>query len=143
MVPSWRKGTYMTGREELFEAYEATIVSTLDPADPDPETAWVDPALICALRQQRACVITAWNPGFERPGDEVNRQRNDLLRARLAATGSEVWRADGSAADGSFAEEGFLAWGLPTVTALQVAREFEQFAIYEYDEDGVRRVIAC
>lgn len=133
----------MASREELLEAYESTIVSTYDPADPDPTTAWVDPALVCALRQQGACVLTAWNPGFERPGDEVNRQRNDFLRARLAATGCELWRADGSAPDGSFAEEGFLAWGLPTDTALQVARDFGQFAIYEYDVAGVRRVIAC
>ena len=133
----------MASREELLEAYESTIVSTYDPADPDPTTAWVDPALVCALRQQGACVLTAWNPGFERPGDEVNRQRNDFLRARLPATGCELWRADGSAPDGSFAEEGFLAWGLPTDTALQVARDFGQFAIYEYDVAGVRRVIAC
>lgn len=133
----------MSGREELLEAYESTIVSARDPADPDPSTAWVDPALICALRHQGACVLTAWNPGFEKPGDVVNRERNDLLRIRLGATGCEVWQADGSAPDGSFAEEGFLAWGLSAAAAIQLAREFGQFAIYEYDETGVRTVIAC
>lgn len=130
-------------REELFVAYQATIVSTRDPADPDQPSAWSDPALVCLQRGEPAVVLTGWNPGFERPGLAFNRKRNEELRQRLRETGYEVWPADGSSADEDFREEGFLAWGMPEPLAVDIARAFGQFAIYAYDVAGRRRVVAC
>lgn len=124
--------------QRLFEAYEAAIVSALD-----PEYGWVDPALACVQRGQGAAVLTAWNPGFDRPEVEVNRRRNEQLQARLQATGLEVWRADGFDPDGSVSEEGFLVWGLDIERACRIGREFSQFAIYAYDREGLRSVVAC
>lgn len=125
-------------RDSLFAAYEAAIVSALDPVH-----GWVDPALACVERDEAAVVLTAWNPGFERPGEAANRQRNVALRARLNATGLEVWRADGLDPQAGVIEEGFLVWGMRVSQACQVGRAFGQFAIYAYDRQGVRTVVAC
>lgn len=40
-------------------------------------------------------VITAWNPGYERPGRPVNEQANERLRRDLAAITMELWVAVG------------------------------------------------
>jgi hypothetical protein len=124
--------------KELFDQYQAAIVSALD-----PEHDWVDPALACLERGQDAVVITAWNPGFERPSPRVNRERNEELLLALQATEHEVWRADGSDPDGSISEEGFLVWGMDIEQASLLGRTFGQFAIYSYDREGVRLVVAC
>lgn len=125
-------------RIALFVEYEAAIVSTLDPVH-----GWVDPALACVERDEAAVVLTAWNPGFDRPGEAANRQRNAELSARLEATGLEVWRADGRDPQAGFSEEGFLVWGMAASLACRVGREFGQFAIYAYDRQGVRTVVPC
>jgi hypothetical protein len=125
-------------RDALFERYQAAIVSTWDPA-----SGWTDPALACARRGQDAVVITAWNPGFERPGARVNRERNVALHAHLCESGRAVWRADGSDPEGTFTEEGFLVWGMPVEVACRLAAEFGQFAIFAYDRTGARSVVPC
>lgn len=122
----------------LFEAYQAAIVSTLDPVH-----GWVDPALACLERDQPAVVLTAWNPGLERPSLEVNRQRNERLHALLQSTGCQIWRADGFDPGTGATEEGFLAWGLDPSAGRALARQFWQLAIYAYDRDGMRHVLAC
>jgi hypothetical protein len=124
--------------EDLFRAYEAAIVSALD-----PDHGWVDPALACLERGRSAVVMTAWNPGFERPSIEVNRSANDRLRRTLDEHGCDLWRADGFDPQMSMSEEGFLAWEMDVELACQIGRQFGQFAIYAYDRDGVRRVVAC
>jgi hypothetical protein len=124
--------------KELFDQYQAAIVSACD-----PEGGWVDPALACLERGQDAVVITAWNPGFERPSQQVNRERNEELKSTLLASGHQVWPADGSDPDGSMSEEGFLVWGMDVEHARLIGRAFGQFAIYAYDREGVRLVVAC
>ncbi|MBU6245653.1 MAG: DUF3293 domain-containing protein [Actinomycetales bacterium] len=128
----------MVTRQELFEQYQAAIVSTQD-----PDLGWTDPALLCMRRAQSAVVLTAWNPGFDRPGAQANRERNRMLGQRLEDAGFEAWPADGADPDGSFAEEGFLVWGMPIDQACALAGEFGQFAVFAYDSEGVRSVVPC
>jgi len=125
-------------RDQLFDLYDTTLVSTLD-----PEHGWTDPALAAIDRGRHALVMTAWNPGHQRPSEADNRRANDVMREELESTGHEIWRADGRAPDGSFMEEGWLAWGMPVGLGLEIAARHGQFAIYAYDEAGVRVTIAC
>jgi hypothetical protein len=125
-------------RDALFDEYDTTIVSVLH-----PEHGWTDPALVVIERGQRAVVMTAWNPGFARPSESENRRANERMLRELLATGHEVWRADGSAPDGTFVEEGWIVWGLPVGAGLAVATAFGQFAIYAYDESGMRVTVVC
>ena len=130
-------------RESLFRAYESTIVSTKDPADGDPTGAWTDPALVCVSRGAGARVMTAWNPGFDRPTPTKNEAANIQMRADLELAGNEVWLSEGAAPDGDFSEPGFLVWGMNREVAVEIARKYCQFAIYEYDNQGVRTVVPC
>jgi hypothetical protein len=135
----WHDGQPMdVTRQSLFDDYDTTIVSTVH-----PQYGWTDPALVAIERSQRGIVVTAFNPGHKRPTEAENRRANHQLHDVLLATGLEVWRADGRAPDGSFLEEGWIVWGLPVEAGLAVAAQFGQFAIYEYDEAGMRVTIAC
>jgi hypothetical protein len=125
-------------REQLFEEYDTTIVSTLH-----PEHGWTDPALVAIDRRCSAVVMTAWNPGFVRPSQAENQAANEELLSVLRTTGHEVWRADGRAPDGSELEEGWIVWGMPVHEGLALASRFGQFAIYVYDDAGMRQTVAC
>lgn len=129
----------MTEREVLFGIYEQALVSAHDPA----EGEWVDPALECLTRGQTAIVMTAYNPGTERPSWAENEAANARLLKVLKGTGYEIWRADGHSADGTWREPGWLAWDMPVEMGTDIAGQFDQFAVYAYDERGVRTVVAC
>jgi hypothetical protein len=125
-------------RSDLLDLYDTTLVSTLHPVH-----GWTDPALVAIERNQGAVVVTAWNPGVARPSVDENRRANEELLNQLLATGHEVWRADGRAPDGTFAEEGWIVWGLPMEQGVALAISFGQLAIYAYDETGQRVTVAC
>ena len=120
-------------REQLFDAYETTIVSI-----EHPDEGWTDPALVALDRRQGAVVMTAWNPGFARPDVAENIRVNERLRAELEELGYVVWRADGRAPDGSEHEPGWIVWGMAVDQGLAVAARHGQFAIYVYDDGGRR-----
>ena len=125
-------------REDLFEHYDSTIVSVLH-----PDYGWTDPALLVLERGEAAVVMTAWNPGFERPAIEINELANARLHAELVLTGHVTWRADGTSPDGSFHEPGWLAWGIQVPEAIALARRYGQFAIYVFDPTGERLTVPC
>ena len=129
-------------RDELFEAYETAIVSVVDPLGSAGSAGGsVDPARACAVRGRSACMITAWNPGFERPGVQANEAANARLRVDLEAGGYEVWEGMGRSPDGTFTEPGFLIWAMPTAAAVAAGRDYGQFAIFEFTANGERFII--
>ncbi len=129
----------MSERETLFAIYEEALVAALDPA----EGEWVDPALECLSRTQRCVVMTAYNPGTSRPTWAENEAANARMHEFLVNLRYEVWQADGFSADGTWREPGWLAWGMDPREGARIAAAFSQFAIYAYDEEGVRTVVAC
>ncbi|MDO9485157.1 MAG: DUF3293 domain-containing protein [Actinomycetota bacterium] len=132
----------MLSRADLFNEYQAAIVSACDPLAPEG-SSWCDPALCAAMRNQECVVLTAWNPGFARLSSALNTERNDLMLAKLQDCGLEIWPAENASPDGHFREPGFLVWSMPMDSALRLAAEFSQFAIFAYARDGERRVVAC
>jgi hypothetical protein len=125
-------------REELIAAYDTTVVVALDPVG-----GWVDPATVAVSTGRSGVVMTAWNPGHERPSEAQNRAANAALGAELGATGLPVWRADGCAPDGSSPEEGWIIWAMPVEQGLDIAARYGQFAIYHYDVAGRRTTVRC
>ena len=123
----------------LFTIYEQALVSAEDPANGE----WVDPSLECLARSQAAIVLTAYNPGTKRPSWAENEAANERLHEVLVDSGYEVWRADGFSADGTWREPGWLAWEMPIDLGIAVAADFGQWAVYAYDSEGVRSVVAC
>jgi len=123
----------------LFAIYEEALVSTENPADSE----WVDPSLECLSRRQSAIVLTAYNPGTDRPTWAENEAANERLLEVLVDSGYEVWPADGFSADGTWREPGWLAWGMPVEVGVSIAADFGQWAVYAYDVEGARTVVPC
>ncbi len=85
---------------------------------------------------------TAWNPfGEERSADE-NAAANVRMEAELRSLSTVVVRAVGHDTETGYREEGFAVAGIGRAEALEVARRFEQEAIYEVDDDTVR-IVPC
>jgi len=124
-------------REELFDIYDDTIVTAWDGRE------WVDPGPACVERAVGAVVLTAWNPGWERPAREVNEEANRRLEAELAHRGWDFWPAVGASRHDDHSEPGFLVWGMSPEDGCALARDFGQFAIYVYDADGMRVTCDC
>lgn len=124
-------------RDELFGIYDDTVVTAWD------GEAWIDPSPICVARGRSAVVITAWNPGWERPDRQVNEANNARLEADLAETDFEVWPAVGASRYEDHSEPGFLVWGMTPDEGCTVARRYGQFGIYFYGADGMRTTIDC
>lgn len=135
---NWHHGG-VSERDVLFAIYEEALVATCDPAGEE----WVDPSLECLSRHQSAIVMTAYNPGTERPSWAQNEAANERMHSVLVDSGYEVWPADGFSADGTWREPGWLAWDLPLEVGTAIAADFGQFAVYAYDAEGVRSVVAC
>ncbi|MFM8531503.1 MAG: DUF3293 domain-containing protein [Ilumatobacteraceae bacterium] len=78
-------------------------------------------------------VITAWNPGAERPGEQENRRRNETLRADLAAITDPVLPALGTSTDDAHpgephSEESWAVIGLDLDDALALGARYDQDA---------------
>ena len=129
----------VTEKEVLFGIYEQALVSAQDPANEE----WLDPSLECLTRGHSAVVMTAYNPGTDRPTWAENEAANERMLDVLRNTGFEIWRADGFSADGTWREPGWLVWQMPVEHGCAIAADFGQFAVYHYDEAGQRAVVAC
>ncbi len=81
-------------------------------------------------------VLTAHNPGADRPGPVENRRRQEALEAELAGRGLVVTRAVASAEDGTHAEESAAVAGWDDAEALALARRYGQDAIFRWSPDA-------
>jgi hypothetical protein len=90
-------------------------------------------------------VVTAWNPGAERPGAATNAAANRSLKRRLEQAGaSQILEARGVDADprSDYYEDGFAVWDLTAAQVLDLAVEFRQDAIFEITAAG-HRLLSC
>ncbi len=83
------------------------------------------------LASQVAWVVTAHNPGAVRRGDEDNAAQNALLRAELDRRGIRYCPAVGRNVENTWREDSFALFGCGREVALEVARAFDQDAIFE------------
>jgi hypothetical protein len=92
-------------------------------------------------------VITAWNPGEQRPPEPENRRAQADMRVRL-----EGWNGDaqpltlleavGRSRDGRHAEPSIAVHGMSQHEAVLLAKRMEQWAIFAIDEPAVE-VVPC
>ena len=87
-------------------------------------------------------VITAWNPGDQRPTDQTNRSANQALLEQLAACGLEPVRAVGQDPDSSHAEESWAVSGTTDDIARELGAQFGQVAVFRITT-GSQTVLAC
>jgi hypothetical protein len=123
---------------------------------PPPDAQWYLPTLVtvcvdgiwmsgfdfCASRGVQIHVITAWNPGDERPSSEVNDTQNNQLLADISAMGLEVLEALGSDPNSTHAEKSWAVIGLTDKIAIELGKKYGQVAVFRITESQ-QSVLGC
>jgi hypothetical protein len=87
-------------------------------------------------------VITAWNPGDDRPTHDENDAANERLRVDLVKRGLNPVRARGADPDSDHFEESWAVVGLDDDEARMIGATFGQVAVFRIT-NGVQTVLAC
>ena len=123
---------------------------------PPPDAQWYLPTLVtvcvdgiwlhgfdfCASRGVQIHVITAWNPGDERPSSEVNDTQNNQLLADISAMGIEALEALGSDPNSTHAEKSWAVIGLTDKAAIELGKKYGQVAVFRITESQ-QSVLGC
>jgi len=125
---------------DIATLYLATIVTIQD------EGAW-HPAHQVAAGLGTLHVITAWNPGDERPSREENDRANRALRADLEALNLEArglapLPALGSDPNSPHAEQSWAVTGLDDRAARALGAKYRQVAVFRITAD-TQTVLGC
>ena len=96
----------------------------------------------CASRGVQIHVITAWNPGDERPSSEVNDTQNNQLLADISAMGFEALEALGSDPNSTHAEKSWAVIGLTDKAAIELGKKYGQVAVFRITESQ-QSVLGC
>ena len=87
-------------------------------------------------------ILTAWDPGSERPGLERNRLRQAALEAELRLLGLRLASAIGVDPVTGRREEGMAVVGAPESTILALGARYEQDAVFAWTP-AAWAVVAC
>ena len=87
-------------------------------------------------------VLTAWNPGDERPSREENDAASEKLRIELVSRGLSPCRAVGADPDSGHAEESWAVVGLSDDEARAIGAAFGQLAVFRMTATG-QAVLGC
>ena len=116
--------------------YLPTLVTVLD------DGRWLSGFEFSAIRRVNFHVITAWNPGDERPSSEVNDTQNNQLLADISVMGLEALEALGSDPNSTHAEKSWAVIGLTDTTAIELGRKYGQVAVFRISESQ-QSVLGC
>jgi hypothetical protein len=125
-------------------------------AIPPPDAQWCLPTLVtvsvdgcwmsgfefAATRGAIVHVITAWNPGDERPAPVINESNNELLRTDIGALGVDVFEALGSDPSSSHAEKSWAVVGLSDAVAIELGKKYGQVAVFRITP-ATQSVLGC
>ncbi|MFP4150279.1 MAG: DNA/RNA nuclease SfsA, partial [Nitriliruptoraceae bacterium] len=129
--PTTLAGPYATTQVQLTAPGRPPV--TLVP-DPSGRTPGVLPDVL-PEGARSLHIITACNPRSRQLDAATNRARNQELLAELTARGSRVLRANGRSPDGSWEEPGFGLVDAEVAAVLDLARRYDQHAIFELTAD--------
>jgi uncharacterized protein DUF3293 len=87
-------------------------------------------------------ILTAWDPGDERPGAEDNRRRQIALEADLRPLAHGLWVAVGVDPVSGHREEGVAVCGVPEADAVAVAARYRQDALFAWTPSAWT-IVAC
>ena len=115
--------------------YLATIVTV------EEDGVW-KPAHEVARTRGTLHIITAWNPGDERPTRAENDRANAALHADLVMRGLTPFPALGSDPNSSHAEESWAVTGLDDATSRELGAKYGQIGVFRITHDR-QTVLAC
>lgn len=85
------------------------------------------------IRDRRLAIVTAYNPGYERPDDAANRAANERLRAEIERRGWAWCEATGYSPERDHREPSFAIFDVSDDEAVEIGRQFGQAAIFAWD----------
>jgi len=88
----------------------------------------------CASRGVQIHVITAWNPGDERPNSEINGAQNEKLRVDISTLGFDALEALGSDPNSTHSEKSWAVIGFTDEVAIELGKRYGQVAIFRITE---------
>jgi hypothetical protein len=130
---------------DRLASYGQTIVEILLPerasvrvrATPGvDDRAWPWPTI------QTVHILTAWDPGLQRPGLGHNRMRQAALQAELGRIGVPFWTAIGVDTGTRRREEGVAVVGLPEPDILALGARYGQDAVFAW-APAEWAIVAC
>ena len=131
--------------EDPWASYERTVVEILRPGGgsllvrsaPDVhEDSWPWPD------RKPVHLLTAWDPGLERPGVDVNRMRQAALEADLELLSGQLLVAIGVDSATGRREEGVVVRGVPEAEVLALGVRFGQDAVFSWTP-AEWAIVAC
>lgn len=126
----------MSSTPEIAHVYLKTHVSFVKNGRLEPVTPADFP------HGEVAHVITAWNPGDERPNADSNAVADARLRDHLVGRGLDPLRARGADPESTHFEDGWLVRGLRDVDARSIGADFGQVAVFKL-ANARQAVLAC
>jgi len=87
-------------------------------------------------------VLTAWNPGLERPGSAANHAANEALRQLLESEGCNPIPALGGDPNSDHTEESWCVTGLSDSRAREIGARFGQWAVFRITSSA-QTVLGC
>lgn len=121
--------------ESLADLYLATVVRA------KVDGVWT-PAHHAAAKVGTVHVLTAWNPGHDRPSRAANDAANEVLRQLLESEGCQPLPALGSDPTSDHAEESWCVVGLSDERARAIGAQFGQWAVFRISSTE-QTVLGC
>jgi hypothetical protein len=90
------------------------------------------------LRGRPVAVVTAYNPGMQRPNETTNLLANRRLRAVIEQRGWSYWTAVGRSPSGDHAEPSFAVLDLTEDEARELGAQFDQACVFYWDREQGR-----
>ena len=87
-------------------------------------------------------ILTAWDPGAERPGEADNRLRQRALEAELRPMACGIWVAVGVDPVSGHREEGVAVVGVSDAVAAALGAHYRQDAIFAWTP-AAWTIVAC
>lgn len=97
----------------------------------DSQLMWSGPNAVTLPLATPIHVITAHNPFEELLSDEENKHRNNALLSELNKCDAEIKPVTGQSPSGDWQEKSFAVYGLTREQACEIARKYQQRAIFE------------
>ncbi len=138
--------------EDPWAAYARTVVEIRRPGEADIVVRPAPPGRSGAWPWETSLpvhILTAWDPGEERPGDQENRVQQAALEADLRHVTHDLWSAVGVDPLSGHREEGVAVSGVTHAVARVLGARYRQDAIFVWTPDawvisacnGGRRVV--
>ena len=138
-----RVGTYGAAMEvspdEPWAAYGRTVVEIRRPGEADIVVRPAPPGRSGAWPWESSLpvqILTAWDPGEERTGDQENRVQQAALEADLRNVTRDLWSAVGVDPLSGHREEGVAVRGVSDAVARVLGARYRQDALFVWTPDA-------